>query len=130
MNWRKKIRQFPTYTTGMTKRPHFASGRWPRSWLAWLITAITLWVNTAAWAEATRPGQYYVAASHLNVRLSPSSNGPLAGRLPKAHKVDVYEIRAGWARLTEFYPSASLGRPAAQWVSAKFLAKSLTKPNV
>lgn len=80
----------------------------------------------SAFATATAPGSYYVTADHLNVRLAPSAQGKLTNKLAHGSRVDVQEVRSGWARISKFYSGYSEGvnGKVARWVSARYLSKN------
>ena len=78
------------------------------------------------YAAASAPGSYYVTASHVNVRLSPSAAGKQTNRLERGSRVDVLEVRSGWARISKYYDGRAEGMngQVARWVSARYLSKS------
>jgi hypothetical protein len=72
---------------------------------------------------------YYVTAERLNVRLSPDSSGAVTNALDQRQKVDVLEIKDGWARISTYYNGELEGvsGQVARWVSAKYLSR--TRPS-
>jgi hypothetical protein len=88
--------------------------RYPGLASALLLCAIA----SHADAQATKPGSYYVIVPVLEERTAP--NGPVANRIYRGQRVDVTDVRAGWARVTglEYDPrwvraaSLSAKRPA------------------
>lgn len=74
----------------------------------------------------------YVISEDLNVRLSPSKYGKKTSVLLKGQRVDVYEIKDGWARVTEYYDGHSEGvnGRVARWVYAKYLSNTKPKKKV
>jgi len=78
-----------------------------------------------AYAQATSPGFYYVAADTLNVRLAPESEAKITNKLYRQEKLDVYEVNGEWARISEYYDGAveGISGNVARWVSAKYLSK-------
>lgn len=85
-------------------------------------------LSGGVFAQATTAGKYYVSASRLSVRLGPSTAASITNTLNRKQKVEVYEVKKGWARVSEYYNDTVGGKPGqvARWVSAKYL--SSTKP--
>lgn len=79
-----------------------------------------------ALSEATSPGVYYVTADTLNVRLAPKPDGSITNKLYRQQKLEVFEVKGGWARVSKYYDGAREGvsGDVARWVSAKYLSKS------
>jgi len=73
-------------------------------------------------AAATRPGEYYIRAFAMNVRLGPDSEARAVGQLFRRDHVEVLEVIGRWARITEYYPSDETGESVANWVSASYLS--------
>ena len=72
----------------------------------------------------------YVFIDELNVRLSPSTSGTITNKLYYGQRVDVFGIRAGWVRISNFYPSSIEGKGdtlVSRWVDAKYLHDSKPK---
>ena len=76
-----------------------------------------------AFAVAETPGQYYVTAGSLNVRLASNETGQVVRKLRRGDKIEVFELSNGWARVSEYYDDADDGRSGfvAQWVYAEHL---------
>ena len=91
------------------------------------MAAVLMLPFTALHAE-----ERYVAASALNVRLCPATSCPVTNKIYRGDRVDVYELKDGWARISKFYDAAverlefpSLtGDRVARWVSMEYLSKS------
>lgn len=87
-------------------------------------------------AEATTPGDYYVNVNSLNVRLSPSSKGKVTNKLYRQQKVQVFEVKSGWARISKYYNGSVEGvsGKVARWASSKYLSvdrpKDLSQPAI
>ena len=98
--------------------------------------ALTLSCSGAAFAQATKPGTYYVKANVLEERLAPSSTGSVTNRIYRQQKVEVFELKDGWARVSEYYDGSVEGKngQVARWVSAGGLSvsrpKDLPQPKV
>jgi uncharacterized protein YgiM (DUF1202 family) len=77
-----------------------------------------------AHAGATSPGDYYVTSGKLNVRLAPNKNGKITNTLYKRQKLEVFEVKDGWARISRFYDGGVEGVSGdiARWVFAKYLS--------
>jgi len=69
---------------------------------------------------------YFVAIEQLNVRLDPSKEASITNTLYENQKIDVYEIKNGWARISEYYNGTVEGRDGrvARWVSVKYLSRN------
>jgi hypothetical protein len=61
--------------------------------------------------QATRPGSYYVAVPVLEERTAPE--GPVVNRIYRGQRVDVTQVRAGWARVTDLQYDARWVRAAS-----------------
>ena len=70
-------------------------------------------------------GTYYVTAHTLNVRLVPSGSGKIMNRLHRQDRVEVLEVRNGWARISQYYDGRTegLSGDVARWVSTNHLSK-------
>jgi len=79
---------------------------------------------TFAHAETTFPGDYYVTSDKLNIRLAPNKNGKVTNTLYKRQKVEVFEVKDGWARITHYYDGSveGLSGEVARWVFAEYLS--------
>ena len=94
-----------------------------------IVTKILLAISFVAFspqssAEAIRTGTHYVIAESLNVRTAPSANSDIARKLSKGSKVEVFELKKGWARVTD-YIELTQTEKAALWVSAKYLSDKI-----
>ena len=93
-----------------------------------LLVAVigTLLLSGSTFAEAITPGSYYVTASVLNERLAPHPNAKISNRLYHQHRVDVFEVKNGWARVSKYYDGTleGLQGQVARWVSAKHLSSN------
>jgi hypothetical protein len=89
-------------------------------------------VDCGSVTPAVAAENYYVASDVLNVRLCPATTCPITNRIYRQQKVEVFEIRGEWARITEYYDAASerLEFPqlseetVARWVIQRALSKS------
>jgi hypothetical protein len=91
----------------------------------------TLLFAGMAWGQATGPGSYYVKVDVLDERLGPKESAKSTNRLYKGQRLDVFEVRSGWARVSQYYDGAieGLSGQVATWVKASGLsAKEPTKP--
>ena len=86
---------------------------------ATLVLLVTALLATSAFAAATAPGQYFVTAGTLNVRLASNETGRVARKLRRGDRIEVFEVSNGWARVSEYYDGDS--GVVAQWVSARHL---------
>ena len=89
-----------------------------------LTLCILLCTASAAFAEASSPGRYVVTADSLNVRLAASTSAKLVSKLQLRQKIEVLEVKDGWARISEYYSGESEGLDGyvARWVFAAHLA--------
>lgn len=89
-----------------------------------LAIFIALFTISIAHAGATSPGDYYVTANKLNVRLAPNKSGKVTDTLYKRQKIEVLEVKDGWARISRYYDGAveGLSGDVARWVFAKYLS--------
>ena len=78
---------------------------------------------------ASSRGVYYVTSNALNVRLAPNVNGKKTNTLYKRQKLDVYEVKNGWSRISSYYDGAVEGENGrvARWVFNKYLSKTMPK---
>ena len=92
------------------------------------LAVVLMIVATTAYAESPNTEAFYVTAASLNVRLAPDADGKLTNKLYLREKVDVFEVKDGWARISEYYDGAVEGveGKVARWVSAQYL--STTQP--
>lgn len=63
-------------------------------------------------------GNYVVTSRKLNVRLAPNKNGVIANTLSKGQRVEVFEFKDGWARISRSYDGEAEGLTGtvARWV--------------
>ena len=91
-----------------------------------LILALSACLLTAgsATAAATGSGSHYVTARTLNVRLAPAANAKITNRLYRQNRVEVFEVRDGWARISRYYNGRveGISGNVARWVAANHLA--------
>jgi hypothetical protein len=91
-----------------------------------LTLAVFLVFFTISFAHGgvTTPGEYYVTSNNLNVRLAPNKNGKVTNMLYKRQKVEVFEVKDGWARISRYYDGGveGLSGDVARWVSSKYLS--------
>ncbi|MFN0263827.1 SH3 domain-containing protein [Tepidamorphus sp. 3E244] len=101
------------------------SVRW--RWSFAIALTFVAWVPVNAIAD-----DYYVTANSLNVRLCPATSCPATNKLYRGQKVELFQSRDGWARISEFY-DASVEKAefpeiqedkVARWVSAEFLSRN------
>ncbi len=90
------------------------------------VILITYFTVSAVYAGTTMPGDYYVTSETLNVRLAESRNGKITNTLYKRQKVEVFEVKEGWARISQYYNGAveGLSGDVARWVFAEYLSAS------
>jgi uncharacterized protein YgiM (DUF1202 family) len=79
---------------------------------------------TFASARVMSPGDYYVTSDKLNVRLAPNKNGKLTNALYKRQKVEVFEVKDSWARISRYYDGGVEGVSGeiARWIFAEYLS--------
>ncbi|MGI0120165.1 SH3 domain-containing protein [Zooshikella sp. RANM57] len=94
-----------------------------------VLSLLLLFLPMFAHANADRAGTYYVTADSLNVRLSPNPKGKITNKLYRQQKLEVFEVKSGWARISKYYNGAveGLSGNVARWVSAAYLSDS--RPN-
>jgi len=101
-----------------------------------LLSAMCFFVPNVGFADATEGGSYYVTAPTVNVRLAPNANAKITNRLYRQNRVDVLELRDGWARISRYYDGRveGLSGDVARWVSASHLSQhrppDLAQPNL
>jgi hypothetical protein len=88
------------------------------------ILLVSFFAVPFAYAGATSPGDYYVVSEKLNVRLAPNKRGKITNTLYKRQKVEVFEIRDSWARVSRYYDGTveGLSGDVARWVFSKHLS--------
>ena len=72
--------------------------------MKWLILiGLLLITSITAYAQATRPGTYFVKEAVLEERLGPNATAPVTNRIYRGQKVEVFEVKSGWVRVSKFY---------------------------
>ena len=66
-----------------------------------LAVFIAVFTTSPVFAEATYPGSFVVSTDTLNVRQAANTVGKIAERLHRNEKVEVFEVKDGWARIYE-----------------------------
>lgn len=76
------------------------------------------------------PGEYYVSPSAVEVHLAPRSDAKVTNRLYRGNRVDVFEVRDGWARISKSYDGRVEGVSGrvARWVAARNLTPDGPRP--
>jgi hypothetical protein len=94
-----------------------------------VVFAVALLVPCFSYAQASTPGTYYVAEPVLEERLAPSSGGSSTNRIYLRQKVEVFELKDGWARISKYYDGSAEGKSGqiARWVRASGLSPSQPK---
>jgi hypothetical protein len=89
------------------------------------ILTIIIWLICVrgAYAEEISAGDYYVSANQLSVRSAPSTTARIEDTLIRKQKVEVFEVNAGWARISKYSHGAEKNKEDqfAHWVSADYL---------
>ena len=90
---------------------------------------ISLLGATTAFAQASKAGAYFVRESVIEERLAPSPAGAATNRLYLRQKVEVFELKGGWARVSKYYDGSVEGASGqvARWVLASGLSATLPK---
>ncbi len=85
---------------------------------------IAIFTASTAFAEARSPGGFVVTADSLNVRQAANETGKVTGKLYQREKVEVFEVKNGWARISEYYDEKinGLSTKVARWVFATHLS--------
>lgn len=83
-------------------------------------------ISGVPFAQVTKPGTYYVTESVLEEHLAPSTTGSVTNRIYRRQKVEVFEVKSGWARVSKYYDGAVERKSGqvARWVLAKGLSSS------
>ena len=89
-----------------------------------VIVAIALAVPGGSFAQASKPRAYYVKEAALEERLAPSASGSVTNRIYRRQKVEVFEVKDGWARVSKYYDGTVEGKSGqvARWVLASGLS--------
>lgn len=87
-----------------------------------------LLVSGPVFAQATQPGVYFVKEKFLEERLAPQANASITNKIYLQQKVDVFEIKNGFARVSKYYDGEVEGKQGqvARWVLTAGL--SSTRP--
>ena len=93
--------------------------------VVYLAFALSVYAG-AVTAEVTGPGIYFVTVTVLEERLEPDPDGSITNRIYTGQKVDVFELKNGWARVSPFYDGEVEGKSGqvARWVLASGLSGS------
>lgn len=87
-------------------------------------------ITTVAFAEAEieSAGDYYITQPGVTVRLGPDWKAKATNKLNKGEKVEVFEVKGDYARISKYYDGSVEGvsGKVARWVTTKYL--SSTKP--
>ena len=69
---------------------------------------------------------YFSTVEILNVRLEPNKKGSITSSIYENQQVNVYEIKQGWGRVSEYYNGEVEGKTGmvARWVFMKHLSKN------
>lgn len=88
----------------------------------------TLFASSTVQAQATQSGGYFVKDKVLEERLGPQATASVTNKIYLQQKVEVYEIKNGFARVSKYYDGDVEGKQGqvARWVLAAGL--SSTKP--
>jgi len=72
-------------------------------------------------------GNNVVTSRTLDVRLAPNKNGVVTNTLYKGQKVEVFEVKDGWARISQFYNGEAEGLTdtVARWVFEDSISTSV-----
>ena len=92
--------------------------------IVYAIFITSIFMVSIVHAKANTPGHYYVIAEALNVRLNASTKGKVTNTLSMNQKVEVFEVKNGWARISKYYDGVAEGisGKVARWTSAKYLS--------
>lgn len=84
---------------------------------ALILIGVLLVASASAYAQATKPGTYFVKEAVLQVRLGPSATAPVTNRIYRGQKVEVFEVKSGWVRVSKFYDGFVEGQSGkvARW---------------
>ncbi|HWQ69936.1 MAG TPA: SH3 domain-containing protein [Patescibacteria group bacterium] len=91
-----------------------------------IVIGVLLITSITAYAQATKPGTYFVKEAVLEVRLGPNATAPVTNRIYRGQKVEVFEVKSGWVRVSKFYDGVVEGQSGkvARWVLATALSAS------
>ena len=90
--------------------------------MKFLIITLCLLLFAVSEAKVVAGESYYVKANQLSVRLGPQITAKKTNILYKDNKVDVLEVKDGWARISKYYDGLLEGESGeiARWVSADY----------
>jgi hypothetical protein len=99
---------------------------WRRQLSGLLALAAAAVIQSPAFAAATTTGPHYVIAETTQVLLAPESGAKSTNVYRVRQKVDVLEIKGGWARVSKYYDGTPEGvsGQVARWVATKDLSVS------
>lgn len=88
------------------------------------LLIIMIVIASTSYAEEITKGSNYVVSKSLNVRLGPKMSAKKTNTLYYQQKVEVHEVKNGWARISKYYDGLIEGehKTIARWVSAKYLS--------
>jgi hypothetical protein len=91
-----------------------------------IFGALLTFFACTSYAQAIKPGSYFVKESFLEERLEPSASGTVTNKIYRMQKVKVFEINGEWARVSKYYNGISEGKSGqvARWVKANGLSSS------
>jgi hypothetical protein len=101
-----------------------------------ITTSLLVTFSGVAFAQATKPSSYYVKENVLEERLAPSNKGNVTNRIHRGQKVEVFELKNDWARVSKYYDGSVEGQngQVARWVLAAGLStkqpEELKQPDV
>lgn len=83
-------------------------------------------ISNFALAKSINTGTYYVKENVLEERLAPSASGKITNKIYRRQKVDVLEVKNGWARVSKYYDGVVEGEKGtvARWIRVDGLASS------
>lgn len=88
--------------------------------------SLALLISAHAFAAAEGRGSYYVTADQTNEHLGPSAATSVTNTIYRQQRVDVFEVRGGWARVSDYYDGGVEGvsGQVARWVPAEHLDRA------
>ena len=89
-----------------------------------LVILMMFSIIPVAYAGGASPGYYYVSPEKLNVRLAANKNGKIVNKIHKKQKVEVFEVKDDWARISRYYDGTDEGvlGNVARWVAVEYLS--------
>jgi hypothetical protein len=100
------------------------------------ILLLTMFFTQPVFAGEFKTGSYFVKETALEERLAPNPNGKVTNRIYRQQKVDVFEIKGNWARVSKYYDGEVEGEKGqvARWVLINGLSTTrpsdLTQPTI